>query len=61
MNQIDELTEILAREGAEALAALDDDLDTRTAIRVIERGAGKASASAKPSLRLIARRVLGIL
>jgi L-cysteine:1D-myo-inositol 2-amino-2-deoxy-alpha-D-glucopyranoside ligase len=53
----------LGRDGAtrEALAALDDDLDTRTAIRVIERGAPKASASAKPSLRLVARRVLGVL
>jgi L-cysteine:1D-myo-inositol 2-amino-2-deoxy-alpha-D-glucopyranoside ligase len=45
----------------EALAALDDDLDTRTAIRVLERGAGKALASARPSLRHVARRVLGIL
>jgi cysteinyl-tRNA synthetase len=45
----------------EVLAALDDDLDTRTAIRALERGARKVSASAKPSLRLIARRVLGVL
>ena len=45
----------------EVLAALDDDLDTRTAIRVLERGARNANASAKASLRLIARRVLGIL
>src|SRR5258705_11168542 len=53
----------LGRDSAtrEALAALDDVLDTRTAIRVIERGASKASASAKPSLRLVARRVLGVL
>jgi len=52
----------VGRDGVtrEALAALDDDLDTRAAIRVIERGARKASASAKPSLRLIARRVLGV-
>jgi L-cysteine:1D-myo-inositol 2-amino-2-deoxy-alpha-D-glucopyranoside ligase len=45
----------------EVLAALDDDLDTRTAIRALERGARKASASAKPSLRRVARNVLGIL
>jgi cysteinyl-tRNA synthetase len=45
----------------EALAALDDDLDTRTAIRALERGARKASGSAKPSLRLVARRVLGVM
>ena len=45
----------------EVLAALDDDLDTRNAIRALERGARKAVASAKPSLRHIARRVLGIL
>jgi L-cysteine:1D-myo-inositol 2-amino-2-deoxy-alpha-D-glucopyranoside ligase len=45
----------------EAIAALDDDLDTRTAIRVLERGARKASPAAKPSLRHVARNVLGIL
>jgi cysteinyl-tRNA synthetase len=45
----------------EVLAALDDDLDTRTAIRALERGARKASLAAKPSLRHVARRVLGIL
>jgi len=45
----------------EALAALDDDLDTRTAIRVLERGARTSSAAARPSLRHLARRVLGIL
>ncbi|HEY6203939.1 MAG TPA: cysteine--tRNA ligase [Candidatus Limnocylindria bacterium] len=45
----------------EVLAALDDDLDTRTAIRTLERGAPKSTASAKPSLRHIARRVLGVL
>jgi len=45
----------------EVLAALDDDLDTRTAIRVLERGAGKSSAAAKPSLRSITRRVLGVV
>jgi len=28
---------------------------------VLERGAQKSSSSAKPSLRLIARRVLGVL
>jgi len=45
----------------EALAALDDDLDTHEAIRVLERGARKANPRAKPSLRHIARNVLGIL
>jgi L-cysteine:1D-myo-inositol 2-amino-2-deoxy-alpha-D-glucopyranoside ligase len=45
----------------EVLAALDDDLDTRTAIRALERGARTASPNAKPSLRRIARNVLGIL
>ncbi|HEV8654400.1 MAG TPA: cysteine--tRNA ligase [Candidatus Limnocylindria bacterium] len=45
----------------EVLAALDDDLDTRTAIRALERESRNASAAAKPSLRHIARRVLGIL
>jgi len=53
----------VGRDGVtrEVLAALDDDLDTRTAIRALEGGVRKASVSAKPSLRLIARRVLGIL
>jgi L-cysteine:1D-myo-inositol 2-amino-2-deoxy-alpha-D-glucopyranoside ligase len=45
----------------EALAALDDDLDTRAAIRALERGARKSSVSARPSLRHIARDVLGIV
>jgi cysteinyl-tRNA synthetase len=45
----------------EVLAALDDDLDTRTAIRTLERGARKATAASKPSLRHVARKVLGIL
>jgi cysteinyl-tRNA synthetase len=45
----------------EVLAALDDDLDTRTAIRALEHGARNASPAAKPSLRHVARRVLGIL
>jgi L-cysteine:1D-myo-inositol 2-amino-2-deoxy-alpha-D-glucopyranoside ligase len=45
----------------EVLAALDDDLDTRTAIRALEHAARRASASAKPSLRNLARRVLGVL
>ena len=45
----------------EVLAALDDDLDTRTAIRTLERRARKASAAVKPSLRHLAREVLGIL
>jgi L-cysteine:1D-myo-inositol 2-amino-2-deoxy-alpha-D-glucopyranoside ligase len=45
----------------EVLAALDDDLDTRTAIRALERGARKASSPARDSLRHLARRVLGVL
>jgi len=53
----------LGRDAAtrEALAALDDDLDTGEAIRVLERAARTASARAKPSLRRVARDVLGIL
>ncbi|HET7701568.1 MAG TPA: cysteine--tRNA ligase [Candidatus Limnocylindria bacterium] len=42
------------------LAALDDDLDTRGAIRTLEREARRAPAEAKPSLRAVARRILGI-
>jgi len=45
----------------EVLAALDDDLDTRAAIRALEHGARSASARAKPSLRNVARNVLGVL
>ena len=45
----------------EVLAALDDDLDTRTAIRALERGARKATAATRPTLRHVARKVLGIL
>lgn len=45
----------------EVVAALDDDLDTRTAIRALERGARSAAASAKLSLRNLARNVLGVL
>ena len=45
----------------EVLAALDDDLDTRTAIRALERGARKADAGTRRSLRHVARRVLGVL
>ena len=53
----------LGRDSAtrEVLAALDDDLDTRTAIRALERGARKASGPARSSLRHLARRVLGVL
>jgi len=43
------------------MAALDADLDAPRAIRTLERAAKSASASAKPSLRFVARRVLGIL
>jgi cysteinyl-tRNA synthetase len=49
------------RASREVLAALDDDLDTRTAIRVLERGALRARTDAKRSLRYLARNVLGIL
>jgi L-cysteine:1D-myo-inositol 2-amino-2-deoxy-alpha-D-glucopyranoside ligase len=49
------------RASREVLAALDDDLDTRTAIRVLERGALSARTDVKPSLRYLARNVLGIL
>jgi L-cysteine:1D-myo-inositol 2-amino-2-deoxy-alpha-D-glucopyranoside ligase len=49
------------RASRDVLAALDDDLDTRTAIRVLERGALGARTDAKPSLRYLARSVLGIL
>ncbi|HET6701384.1 MAG TPA: hypothetical protein VFH14_06260, partial [Gemmatimonadaceae bacterium] len=45
----------------EVLAALDDDLDTRTAIRALEHGARSAAASAKLSLRNLARNILGVL
>jgi L-cysteine:1D-myo-inositol 2-amino-2-deoxy-alpha-D-glucopyranoside ligase len=45
----------------EVVAALDDDLDTRTAIRALERGARVASARARPSLRHLARNVLGVM
>jgi len=53
----------LGRDAAtrEVLAALDDDLDTRSAIRALERGARRATGGAKASLRHIARRVLGVL
>jgi hypothetical protein len=43
------------------LTALDDDLDTPRALRVLEREARRAPASARPSLRFIARRILGVL
>jgi cysteinyl-tRNA synthetase len=39
---------------------LDDDLDTPRAIRRLEQEARRAPAAAKPSLRFIASRVLGI-
>jgi cysteinyl-tRNA synthetase len=42
------------------LAALDDDLNAPRAIRALERAARAAPKSAKPSLRFVARRVLGI-
>jgi cysteinyl-tRNA synthetase len=45
----------------EVLAALDDDLDTRTAIRALERAARRANPRTRSSLRRVARNVLGIL
>jgi len=42
------------------LAALDDDLDTPRAIRALERAAHRAPPGAIPSLRHLARRVLGV-
>jgi cysteinyl-tRNA synthetase len=49
------------RATREVLGALDDDLDTRAAIRALEGGARTASLAAKPSLRHVAQRVLGVL
>lgn len=51
----------IVRTGAsrEALAALDDDLDTRAAIRAIEQGSRTANAAGRASLRGVAR-LLGI-
>ena len=53
----------LGRDGAtrRVLGALDDDLDTPAAIRLLERLATRADERAKASLRGVARRVLGIL
>ena len=42
------------------LAALDDDLNAPRAIRALERAARSAPSKTKPSLRFIARRILGI-
>jgi cysteinyl-tRNA synthetase len=44
----------------DALAALDHDLDTGRAIRALESAARRAPDSALPSLRFIARRILGV-
>jgi L-cysteine:1D-myo-inositol 2-amino-2-deoxy-alpha-D-glucopyranoside ligase len=57
------MTGPLGRDAAtrEVLAALNDDLDTRAAIHALERGARRADRNAKPSLRYLARRVLGVL
>jgi L-cysteine:1D-myo-inositol 2-amino-2-deoxy-alpha-D-glucopyranoside ligase len=43
------------------MKSLEADLDAPRAIRALERAARTASAEARPSLRLVARRVLGIL
>jgi len=45
----------------EVLAALDDDLDTRTAIRRLERATRVADDTTKRSLRHVAREILGVL
>jgi cysteinyl-tRNA synthetase len=42
------------------LTALDDDLDTRAAIRALERASRTADDAAKASLRYIARTVLAV-
>ena len=42
------------------LAALDDDLNAPRAIGALERAARTAPATAKPSLRFVARRIFGI-
>ena len=54
-----------ARLGADAatravLAALDADLDSPRAIRLLERAARDSAAATRPSLRYIARRILGV-
>jgi L-cysteine:1D-myo-inositol 2-amino-2-deoxy-alpha-D-glucopyranoside ligase len=43
------------------LAALDRDLDTAAAIRELERKAKTADDASRPSLRAVARKVLGVL
>jgi cysteinyl-tRNA synthetase len=52
----------LGRDAAtrSVLAALERDLDTTRAIRALERHAVTAADPAKPSLRFVARRILGI-
>jgi cysteinyl-tRNA synthetase len=42
------------------LAALEGDLNTPRAIRALERAARSGPAAAKPSLRFIARKILGV-
>ncbi len=42
------------------LDALDDDLDTRRAIRTLEREARHGDATVRRSLRAVARRILGV-
>jgi L-cysteine:1D-myo-inositol 2-amino-2-deoxy-alpha-D-glucopyranoside ligase len=52
----------LARDAAtrSVMAALETDVDAPRAIRALERGAKIVPASARPSLRFIARRILGV-
>ena len=53
----------IARDAAtrDVLAALDDDLDTRMAIRALERAARRETGErARASLRAVARHVLGV-
>jgi L-cysteine:1D-myo-inositol 2-amino-2-deoxy-alpha-D-glucopyranoside ligase len=42
------------------LAALDQDLNVPRALRALERAARSAPAATKPSLRFVARRILGV-
>jgi cysteinyl-tRNA synthetase len=53
----------LGGDGAtkDVLAALDDDLDTRGALRELERAARRADTGAKRSLRAVAKRILGVI
>jgi len=49
------------RATRDVISALEDDLDTPRAIRLLERHATTVADAVKPSLRSVARRVLGIV